>query len=56
MVPETGEVAIPKPNGTLEFWLDGKPLQTSPAITFSSETAAIEFAKMRGWKEILPAV
>lgn len=52
-IEATGEVVIPLPTGVLQFWKDDHLVNE---ITLSSETAAIEYAKHRGWKEIPLAV
>lgn len=42
---------MPLPNGVLQFWRDDRLINE---ITFSGETAAVEYAKTKGWKEIQP--
>lgn len=54
-IEATKEIVLIKPNGVMEFRGDSG-FETTAPITFSSETAALEYAKNRGWKEVPLAV
>jgi hypothetical protein len=50
-IPETGEVVLVKPDGRMEF-RNSAGFESCNSITFSSESAAVQYAKARGWKEV----
>lgn len=54
-IEETGEIALVKGNGTIEFWTADRARMTD-CLDFKTESAALAYVRGRGWKEVPVAV
>ncbi len=52
-IEKTEEIVLINPNGVMEFWKNNRMVNSIP---HASETAAINYAKERGWKDTLEAI